>query len=60
MIAHRLTSVMDVDSILVINRGKIVEQGTHQELVERNGLYAEMWNEYRKSINWTIAKGDKA
>jgi ATP-binding cassette subfamily B protein IrtA len=56
MIAHRLTSVMDVDSILVIDKGKVAEQGNHHELINRQGLYAGMWNEYQKSIQWTIGK----
>jgi ATP-binding cassette subfamily B protein len=55
-IAHRLTSVVDVDSILVIDKGKIAEQGNHHELINRQGLYARMWNEYQKSIEWTIGK----
>jgi len=55
-IAHRLTSVVDVDSILVIDRGKIAEQGSHRELIARQGIYAGMWNEYQKSIQWTIGK----
>nr|WP_320191224.1 ABC transporter ATP-binding protein [uncultured Desulfobacter sp.] len=55
-IAHRLTSVVDVDSILVIDKGKIAEQGNHHELINRQGVYAGMWNEYQKSIEWTIKK----
>ena len=55
-IAHRLTSVVDVDSILVIDKGKIAEQGNHHELINRQGVYARMWNEYQKSIQWTIGK----
>jgi ATP-binding cassette subfamily B protein len=56
MIAHRLTSVMDVDSILVVNKGKIAEQGTHNELMDKGGIYAGMWKEYQKSVQWTIGK----
>lgn len=56
MIAHRLTSVTDVDSILVIDKGKIAEHGTHYELLDKQGLYARMWNEYQRSIQWTIRK----
>jgi ATP-binding cassette, subfamily B, bacterial IrtA/YbtP len=56
MIAHRLTSVMNVDNILVINEGKITEQGTHKELLKKNGMYANMWNEYQQSVHWTIGK----
>ena len=55
-IAHRLTSVVDVDSILVIDKGKIAEQGNHHKLINRQGIYAGMWNEYQKSIEWTIKK----
>ncbi len=55
-IAHRLTSVVDVDSILVIDEGKIAEQGNHRELINQQGVYARMWNEYQKSIQWTIGK----
>ncbi len=54
MIAHRLTSVMDVDSILVIDKGNVAEKGTHAELLARQGLYARMWDEYQRSVQWTI------
>ncbi len=56
MIAHRLTSVMDADNILVVKEGKIVEQGTHEELVNKQGMYTNMWDEYQKSVQWTIGK----
>lgn len=56
MIAHRLTSVMNVDNIIVINEGKIAEQGTHNELLKKNGMYSNMWNEYQQSVHWTIGK----
>ena len=55
-IAHRLTSIVGVDSILVIDAGKIAEQGNHHELIHRQGVYAGMWDEYQKSIQWTIGK----
>ncbi len=42
-IAHRLSTIMDADQILVLDGGKIVERGTHQQLLERNGVYANMW-----------------
>lgn len=41
--AHRLTSVMNADLILVLKDGKIVERGTHDQLLAQNGWYAEMW-----------------
>ncbi len=54
MIAHRLSSVVGVDKILVVERGEIVESGTHEELLEREGLYSRMWNEYQQSVQWTL------
>lgn len=54
MIAHRLTSVVNVDKILVIENGKISEAGSHQELLEKDGVYKAMWEEYQKSIDWKI------
>ncbi len=55
MIAHRLTTVRDADLILVIEKGQIVQQGTHEQLLDRDGLYRALWNEYQKSIAWKIA-----
>ncbi len=43
VIAHRLSTVMDADQILVMDHGRIVERGTHRELLEQNALYAQMW-----------------
>ncbi|MDR0544529.1 MAG: ABC transporter ATP-binding protein/permease [Odoribacteraceae bacterium] len=56
LIAHRLTSVVHADAILVFDKGRIVESGKHEELVARNGLYARMWNEYRRSVRWTLGR----
>lgn len=56
MIAHRLTSITGVDCILVIDKGKIVEQGTHLELIGKEGIYHNMWMEYQQSVRWTIGK----
>jgi ATP-binding cassette subfamily B protein len=44
-IAHRLSTILSADIILVVNKGEIVERGTHQELLERNGLYAQLYRE---------------
>ena len=54
MIAHRLTSIVDADQILVVQGGEIVEHGTHKELVEKGGIFAKMWNDYQQSVRWTI------
>lgn len=49
VIAHRLSTIREADSILVINEGKIVEQGTHEQLLSKNGFYAELYNSQFKS-----------
>ena len=56
MIAHRLSSITDADNILVIDKGKIAEQGTHAKLLEKQGIYYNMRNEYQQSVRWTIGK----
>lgn len=60
MIAHRLTSVQHVDRILVIQNGKIAEQGTHEDLLKKGGLYKTMWDEYQQSAAWKIVAQDAA
>ena len=44
IIAHRLSTIRDADWILVMNHGDIIEQGTHQQLLEENGFYANLYN----------------
>lgn len=56
MIAHRLSSITDADNILVIDKGKIAEQGTHANLLGKQGIYYHIWNEYQQSVRWTIGK----
>ena len=54
MIAHRLSTVIDADKILVIDNGKIIEEGKHADLINMNGHYKKLWEEYQKSVNWKI------
>ena len=54
MIAHRLTTVRDADNIVVVDGGKIAEQGTHDELMALQAYYYKMWNEYQKSVAWKL------
>ncbi|MBR0132244.1 MAG: ABC transporter ATP-binding protein [Lachnospiraceae bacterium] len=54
MIAHRLSTVMNADRIFVMDDGKCVESGNHEELMEKNGLYRCMFDEYTKSIEWKV------
>lgn len=42
-IAHRLSTIAAMDRLVVLDQGKIIEQGTHQELLDKNGLYAQLW-----------------
>lgn len=55
MIAHRLTTVQNADKIYVLKDGKVAEEGTHAWLMEQNGLYHDMYDEYRTSIAWKVA-----
>ncbi len=55
VIAHRLSTIKDADMILVMNNGDIVEQGTHEELLEKNGFYADLYNSQFDTVQATTA-----
>ena len=57
MIAHRLSTVVGADKILVLDQGSVAEQGTHQELTAAGGLYAKMWSDYNRAAAWKITSG---
>lgn len=56
MIAHRLSTVVDADQIVVLDAGRVAERGTHAELVAASGLYARMWADYQRSVQWKIER----
>jgi ATP-binding cassette subfamily B protein len=56
MIAHRLSTIRNADRIYVLEDGKVKEQGKHGELLEKGGLYADMWTEYLKAVDWKVGE----
>ena len=56
MIAHRLSTVQDVDEILVFDEGKIIERGTHAQLLAAGGQYAAMWKDYQTSVQRKVER----
>ena len=57
MIAHRLSTVVGADKILVLKGGRVTEQGTHGELIAAGGLYTRMWVDYNRAIQWKMESG---
>lgn len=60
MIAHRLSTVAGADKIIVLDGGKIIEQGTHGDLTAAGGLYSRMWDDYNKAVRWKITSEKEA
>ena len=59
LIAHRLSSVKDADIIAVLEKGKLIETGNFEELINLNGKFAQMWKDYQTSLTWNIHKEGK-
>jgi ATP-binding cassette subfamily B protein len=55
IIAHHLRTIQDAHQIIVINEGRIIEQGSHHELLSHEGLYKKMWDASLSSIDWQLA-----
>ena len=58
MIAHRLSTVVGADKIIVLDSGHVEEEGTHSQLAAAGGLYAKMWADYNQAVKWRITQGD--
>jgi ABC-type transport system involved in Fe-S cluster assembly fused permease/ATPase subunit len=56
IVSHRVSAVMDADHILVLDQGRIVEQGTHAELIRMDGLYGQL--QRRQLLAEAVAEGD--
>ena len=54
VIAHRLKTIKNADNIIVLEEGRIAEQGKHQELLNNKGLYAKLWNIQEKTLGWKL------
>lgn len=56
MIAHRLSTVQNADSIIVLSDGRVIEQGSHEGLLALHGVYTGMWEDYQRSAQWKVGK----
>ncbi|WP_026650891.1 ABC transporter ATP-binding protein [Butyrivibrio proteoclasticus] len=58
MIAHRLSTVVGADKIIVLDNGRAIEEGTHKALKDKDGMYSRMWTDYNKAVKWRISAGE--
>ena len=59
MIAHRLSTVVNADKIIVLDSGHVAEEGMHDELVAKGGLYSRMWKDYNQAVTWRITAAEE-
>ncbi len=59
MIAHRLSTVIGADKIIVLEEGHVAEEGTYRELVSANGLFSRMWKDYNQAVKWRISASEE-
>ena len=55
LIAHRLSTVVNADKIIVLDSGRVVEEGAHEKLLSMDGLYSRMWKDYNQAVQWKIS-----
>jgi ATP-binding cassette subfamily B protein len=56
IIAHRLSTVRAADKIVVIDSGRVSEEGKHTDLINAGGRYSRLWEQYTSAMDWTLAK----
>ena len=60
MIAHRLSTIQNANQILVMEKGRLVQQGTHKTLLAQSGRYQVLWDNYTRSLSWKMRGGSEA
>jgi ABC-type multidrug transport system fused ATPase/permease subunit len=54
IVAHRLSTITEADNIVLLEKGRIADQGRHEELLARSALYQKLWNAHAESLDWEI------